>query len=53
FNIQGQLIQPVFAGPVNKEKIRLSISTKDISPGNYFIVIRNSSFRRTVKVTKK
>lgn len=53
FNIQGQLIQPVFAGPVNKEKIRLSISTKDISPGYYFIVIRNSSFRRTIKVTKK
>lgn len=53
FNVHGQLVQPVFAGPLNKERVRFAIDTKELSPGNYFIVVRNSSFRRTVKVTKR
>ncbi|MBI2272086.1 MAG: T9SS type A sorting domain-containing protein [Bacteroidetes bacterium] len=53
FSMQGQLVQPVFAGPVNKEKVHFTIDTKGLSPGNYFFIVRNSSFRRTVKVTKK
>lgn len=52
-NMQGQLVQAVFSGPVNKDMFSFTTDIKNLTPGNYFLVVRNSSLRRTIKITRR
>jgi hypothetical protein len=52
FSSQGQFIQPIFSGKIERGTFEKAMDLTNLSPGIYLVVIQSKTFKETVRVVK-
>jgi hypothetical protein len=52
FSNQGQFLQSIFSGKIERGTFEQGIDFEDLEPGTYLVVIQSKTFKETVRVVK-